>query len=271
MDGLVSRAGGGIELLGVPIARLESVQALERVERLHDAGPPATVVYANANTLNLAAADGGFRRLLRRADLVLNDGSGVALAGRLHGLPFPANLNGTDFNLQILELAAHRSWPVYLLGARDGVAAAAGERLGSQLPGLRVVGTRHGYVGRAGDHAAVRAEIRASGASLLFVAMGQPLQERWLHANLAGTGCRLGVAVGGFLDFAAGIVPRAPEWMREAGVEWAFRLGQEPGRLWRRYVLGNPAFVCRVVHERVVLGRGARTARPHVDALRAGL
>src|SRR3954451_14867117 len=202
MDGLMSRDDGPIELLGVPISRLEPDEALERVEELHDAEAPATVVYANANTLNLAH-DVSFRHVLRRADLVLNDGSGVALAARLHGARFPANLNGTDFNVRILDLAARRGWPVFLLGARDGVAEEAAARLCRRLPALRIVGTRHGYMGRKGDHASVCQKIRASGASLVLVAMGQPAQERWLHDHLAATGCRLGVAVGGFLDFTA--------------------------------------------------------------------
>jgi exopolysaccharide biosynthesis WecB/TagA/CpsF family protein len=191
---------------------------------------------------------------------VLNDGSGVALAARLQGLTFPENLNGSDFNLRILELAARHGWPVFLLGAHPGVAERAASRLVDRLPGLTIAGTRNGYIDADG-HAAVAAEIRESGASLLLVGMGNPLQERWLDEHLAATGCSIGVAVGAFIDFSAGEVQRAPRWMSDAGIEWMYRLRQEPRRLWRRYVLGNPAFVARVVRQRFRHPAGSVEAR----------
>lgn len=253
----------GIEILGVRIAQLERPDAVARVERLCERDRPGLLVYANAHTLNTASKDPGFRRILASADLVLNDGSGVALAARLRGERFPENLNGTDFNLDILELCARRGWPVYLLGARPGVAERAAERLQERIPALEVVGTRHGFLSE-GEDREVAGEIRRTGARVLMVAMGQPLQERWLAEHLPATGCRLGVAVGAFLDFSAGEVPRAPRWMSAAGVEWLYRLRQEPLRLWRRYLVGNPAFMTRVLRER--LTETARLGRERARA-----
>lgn len=118
------------------------------------------------------------------------------------------------------------------------------------LPGLEVVGTRHGFFG-AEDRYRVIDKIRTTGARVLVVGMGNPLQEKWLHDHVVDTGVALGVTAGAFLDFEAGEVPRAPAWMNRIGFEWLFRLIVEPRRLWRRYLIGNPAFIYRVIRQRL--------------------
>lgn len=235
-------------LLGVPIASLTREEALEEIASLHDAGRPAIVAFANAHALNVGSDDRSFERLIRSFDLLLNDGSGLSIAAWLHGHRFPANLNGTDLTPRVLDMAVERGWTVYLLGGRPGVADAARDHLIARHPGLRIVGAHHGFVENdlLDD---VTGQIRASGADLLLVGMGNPLQERWLSANLAATGARLGLAVGAFIDFSAGTVTRAPAWMRRAHIEWVYRLYLEPGRLWQRYVVGNPKYLGRVGKE----------------------
>lgn len=237
-----------VRILGVPIARLEAAAALDEVERLYDLPEPQIVAYANAHTLNLAYGDPSYRAFLERAGVVLGDGAGVMLAARLAHAPLPENLNGSDFNPKILRRAAQRRWPVYFLGGRPGVADAAAARWRRALDGLDVVGVAHGYVD---DPAAAAAAVAETGAGVVMVAMGNPLQEWWLDEWLPATGCRLGVGVGAFFDFSAGAVPRAPAWMNRAGIEWVYRLYQEPRRMWRRYVLGNPLFLARVARERL--------------------
>ena len=237
-------------VLGVPVAQATSAQAIAEIEKLGTEEPPALIVYANAHTLNLASTSPDYRRVLVSAAVVLNDGAGLSLAGRLYRRPFPENLNGTDFNPEIARLAARRGWPLFLLGACPGVAERAAARLKAGIPGLEIAGTHTGFFGRTED-GAVAGAIKDSGAAVVMVAMGNPLQEEWLAANLAATGARLGVGVGAFFDFTAGEVPRAPGWMNRLGIEWLYRLAQEPRRMWRRYVLGNPAFLARIVAERV--------------------
>lgn len=241
-----------VEILGVRVARLDPAAALAEVARLYEEEAPSIVAYVNAHTLNLAAGDLSFREVLGRAALVLNDGAGIAIAGRIQGRPFPANLNGSDFNPLIARLAADRGWPLFLLGARPGVAEAAARRLGEQSPGVQVAGVHHGYFD---DSDEVVRSIRESGARVLMVAMGNPRQELWLGRHLGATGCRFGVGVGAFFDFTAGTVRRAPRWLNRVGLEWLFRLVQEPGRMWRRYVIGNPLFVWRVLYDRVRASR----------------
>lgn len=237
-------------MLGVPVARLTAAAARQEVVRLYERDRPALVAYANAHTLNLASRDSGYREVLRGADIVLNDGAGLAIAGRIFGRPFPENLNGSDFNPQILEEAAAHGWAAFLLGAKPGVAEEAARRLCARIPGLAIAGTRDGYFApsEAGE---VARSIAETGAGVLMVAMGNPLQETWLNRHLEATGARLGVGVGAFLDFTAGVVPRAPAWMNRLGIEWAYRLAQEPRRMWRRYVLGNPLFLARVLGARI--------------------
>jgi exopolysaccharide biosynthesis WecB/TagA/CpsF family protein len=237
-----------VEILGIPIARLSPAGALVEIERICSDEAPALIAYANAHTLNLAWTDPDYRRILGSAAIVLNDGAGVALAARAKGTRFPANLNGSDFNPRILGLAADKGWRVYLLGARPGVAERAAGALQKRYRSLQIVGFRDGYWPREEESTVVEA-VRASDATLLMVALGNPRQEEWLDRHLGATGARIGVGVGAFFDFTAGEVPRAPAWMNRWGIEWVYRLLREPGRLWRRYVLGNPLFLLRVLRD----------------------
>jgi exopolysaccharide biosynthesis WecB/TagA/CpsF family protein len=237
-----------VPVLGVPIVRSTAEEVLANLDWYLDDSRVRTVFYANAHTLNVASEQPALRAALNEAALVLNDGAGVAIAGRLRGTPFPENLNGTDFTPRILRAAAEHGLGVYLLGGRPGVAEAAALMLSSTIPGLRVVGCRDGYFDDE-ESTAVAERIRASGAAVVLAAMGNPRQELWLAEHLAATGARLGVAVGAFLDFAAGEVSRAPRWMNTWGVEWVWRMAQEPRRLWRRYVVGNPKFLSRAMRE----------------------
>lgn len=125
---------------------------------------------------------------------------------------------------------ADKGWKVYFLGGRPGIAAAAAKRLCSAIPTLNVVGCRHGYIA-AQDSDEVSAGIRSAGADIVMVGMGNPSQEQWLSSHLRLSGARLGVGVGGFFDFAACAVSRAPAWMTRARIEWIYRLRREPGRL----------------------------------------
>jgi exopolysaccharide biosynthesis WecB/TagA/CpsF family protein len=238
-----------IEILGVPVACLDVAGALRAVDALYEAGRAARVFYVNAHTLNLAWRDPALRAALRGADLVLNDGSGVGLAARLRGHRFPANLNGTDLNPLILERAATHGWPVFFLGGAPGVAERTADRWSAEYPGLKVAGTAPGFFTAAEEPDLIET-IRAGGAQVIMVAMGNPLQERWLERNLERTGARIGVGVGAFFDFSAGMVTRCPAWMSRLGIEWVYRLRLEPGRMWRRYVLGNPLFVLRALRSR---------------------
>jgi exopolysaccharide biosynthesis WecB/TagA/CpsF family protein len=243
-------ADSQLSVLGVRVARLDRTDALGELERLYRAPAPAVVAFANAHTLNLAYRSAELRQALARAELVLNDGIGLAIAARLQGSRFTTNLNGSDFTPEVLGRAEALGWPVYLLGSRPGVAEKAGGVLLERLPKLELAGSHHGFFDDA-ESPRIARMIRESGAGLLLVAMGNPRQEQWLAEHLPATGANLGLGVGAFLDFTAGEVPRAPAWLNRAGFEWTYRLVHEPARLWRRYLVGNPVFLARVARERI--------------------
>ncbi len=238
-----------IELQGIPLVCLTVADARNAVRAAMEDPRPALVAYVNAHSLNLAYTDVAYRAALQRAHLVLPDGIGVAVAARMRGLRFAANLNGTDFTPVLLTLAAEQGYRVFLFGGRAGVAGQAGDVLRERIPGLRIAGVRDGF-GWADDPDSVVEEIRAARADLLVTALGNPLQELWLDRYLEATGVRLGVGVGAFLDFTAGRVPRAPDWMIKNRLEWVWRLSVEPRRMWRRYLVGNPLFIWRTLVSR---------------------
>lgn len=241
------------EVLGLPIARLDPETALSEAQRLYEDADSAMVAYVNVHTVNLANADPSYLEVLRAADLVLNDGKGLMLAGRILGRRFPADLNGNFFTPVLLDRAAERGWSAFILGARPGVPERVADVLRSKHPGLEIAGTMHGHFS-PDEEPDVIARIRETGAGLLLVGMGNPLQERFLARCLDASGARLGVGVGAFLDFQIGEVPRAPAWMNRAGIEWLHRLVYEPRRMWRRYVIGNPLFIWGVIKSRIRSG-----------------
>ena len=188
-----------------------------------------------------------FRNVLKRC-LVMNDGIGVDAASRiLFGSRFPQNLNGTDFTPNYFR-NTRNTYRIFFLGSSSGVAERAASRLIAMCGRHKIAGCQNGY-SRAGDNMGIVAKILASEADVVLVAMGNPAQEMWLAENLEATGCRLGFAVGALFDFLSGDVPRAPSWVRSVRMEWVYRLLREPGRLWRRYVLGNPIFLLRVLNQ----------------------
>ena len=216
----------------------------------------------NADCVNIAASDETYRNRLAAMDWVFVDGIGMRIAGRLLNQPVRGNVNGTDLLPRLCAALATHGRSLYLLGGRPGVAEAAADWARTRYPGLRIAGTRHGYFG-ADDTDSVVAEIHATRPDVLLVAMGVPIQEAWMERHASATGATVTLGVGGLFDFYSGRIPRAPVWMREIGLEWVYRLMQEPGRMWRRYVIGNPLFLRRALGaaRRLRQADAAETAR----------
>lgn len=211
------------------------------------------LAFCNANLVNIVAADPALRRLLE-GFLVLPDGIGVDLGSRLlYGAPFPANLNGTDFIPALLD-AEPRRLSVGLLGAKPDVAVRAAATLAQRHPRHRFRVLGDGFFDDA-RQAAMLADLATAPPDLLLVAFGNPRQERWIAENLGPQHAIVAAGVGALFDFLAGEVPRAPELLRRARLEWVYRLWCEPGRLWRRYILGNPLFLLRLLRQRLRFGR----------------
>jgi alpha-1,3-mannosyltransferase len=234
-------------ILDVSVTVSTRSEVIDELDRRFEEGKNTVIAFANANSLNIARRDPNVRAALGGA-VVLNDGIGMDLASRiLFGAQFPENLNGTDFTPQYLRQTRH-CLRIFLLGGKRHVAELTAKLLAERYPRHQVVGYRDGYFSRR-DDAVVARNINASDADVVLVAMGNPEQELWLRANFDATGCRLGFAVGALFDFLAGEMQRAPLWVRVARCEWAYRLAREPRRLWRRYLLGNPVFILRVLSQ----------------------
>lgn len=208
------------------------------------------VFYANAHSLNLASSDPNFQRLLNQADLVYADGIGVAWAGRwLHHCRLE-KLTGADWIDHLCRQAASQGWTIYILAGQPGVAARAAEQLEAAYAGFQVVGVADGYFSDKNQHH-VFTEINELHPTILFVGLGSPQQELWLSTYRAGIDAPVCWAVGALFDYIAGIEKRAPVWMNAIGMEWFWRLIQNPAGKWKRYLIGNPRFVARVIHQKL--------------------
>jgi N-acetylglucosaminyldiphosphoundecaprenol N-acetyl-beta-D-mannosaminyltransferase len=242
-----------LSFFGVDVVNTTMDEAVEWiVDRAAD-GNAAMLAFVNPDCLNVAFGHNAYRAVLRACDRVLPDGIGIHIGCRLLGTALKANVNGTDLFPRLCERLAGSSHALYLLGARPGVAAAAAAAMQARVPGLRIAGARDGYFTPEEEPAVIDA-INASGADILLVAFGVPRQELWLATHAQRLRPRVRMGVGGLFDFYSGRIPRAPMWMREIGLEWVWRLLQEPRRMWRRYVIGNPLFLWRVWRE--ASGRG---------------
>lgn len=234
-----------IELLGLPMDAMTFDETVRTIIGRIERGEPTLQVSMNAAKYVRAAEDPALRSFIRRAHIVSPDGAGPLLAARRFGLRVPERVPGVDLMLALLPAAAARGWPVFLLGARPEVVERAAAESRRRWPGLVIAGYHHGYF-RAEQEAEVVDAIRASGAKLLFVALGTPRQERFLDRWFARTGVTYGQGVGGGFDVLAGVARRAPEWVQRAGLEGVYRLLLEPRKRWRRVIVDNARFLAMV-------------------------
>ena len=228
-------------LLGLPVDLVDLEGAVSICRRTLESplGPPLRVITLNPEMAMRARDDKSFAACFEGEVLVVPDGIGIVLAGRRRGWPGVVRVPGIELCERLAAEAARRGWPVFLFGGRPGVAGEAAAALSRRCPGLLVAGTAHGYL-RPEEEPDLVAAVASSGARLLFVGLGAPRQEIWLLRNLAATGARVGVGVGGSFDVIAGRIPRAPRFWRRLGLEWAYRLLRDPRR-WRR-LFGLPVF-----------------------------
>lgn len=238
-----------VNLLGVNIDNVDTEIAAARIIEMSANKQPSTVCFVNADCINIAQRDSGYLQTVNNTDLVLADGIGVKLAGRLLGREIKQNVNGTDLFPRLSEKMASRRSRIFLLGGKEGAAKGVRAWLNSHYPEVQVVGCEHGYFKKE-DEANIVIQVRKSGADILLVAMGAPKQEKWIQQNIESCGVRVALGVGGLFDFFSGRIERAPLWMREIGCEWIYRLCMEPKRLWKRYVIGNAMFMIRVLYEK---------------------
>jgi len=266
-----------VELLGVRFDNLTRSEAAQAIATLAVADSKSYVVKPYSEFMPRAFRDTSVRDVLNGARLCLADGVGILWAAHylsLRGGPFRAivqlplslaslalnsgalrgvlkeNMAGVDLTWEMLSHLDKAGDTVYLLGGREHELQGARARIAERLPGLHIAGARHGHFDTGGaENEEVVAAINAAAPDVLLVAMGFPLQEQWIAANLSRLQLKVAVAEGGSFSFISGATRRAPLWMRRTGLEWFFRLLRQPSRLRRQ--LAIPAFIWLVVRERL--------------------
>ncbi|RAS23791.1 WecB/TagA/CpsF family glycosyltransferase [Paraburkholderia bryophila] len=208
-------------------------------------------VVVNVAKLVHLQTDAELAASVRACDIVNIDGMGVVWGARMLGLPVRERVAGIDLFERLLQMSAQRSLPVFLLGATETVVTRVAAAVSARYAGLRVVGYHHGYFWD--DEAAVVDMVRRSGARLLFVAITSPKKEMFIQRWKAHLGVDFVMGVGGTFDVVAGKVRRAPPWMQRSGLEWAYRVAQEPRRMWKRYFVTNHRFALMLLKARVAM------------------
>lgn len=248
-----------VDILGCPVDALDRSGVLTRVTTAMAEGRRLAPSLVNTAKLVGMHRNAELREDVLSGDLILADGAGVVLAAWLSGRPLPQRIAGIDLMMSIVAIAASRGFRPYLLGARPEVVERAARRLISAHPGLCLAGRHDGYF-RAEDEAELVAEINASGADCLFVALPTPMKERFLARNRDALTVSVIMGVGGSFDVIAGRVARAPDWVQRWGLEWLFRLAQEPGRMGKRYLVTNTVFAAWLARALVARLSGGRFA-----------
>jgi N-acetylglucosaminyldiphosphoundecaprenol N-acetyl-beta-D-mannosaminyltransferase len=233
-----------VELLGIPIDRLDQEEAVSTIEAYVKGGSPRQVATVNLDFLRIARRHRAFSDTLREADLALADGMPLVWASRLAGAHLPERVAGVDLVEAICDRGSSLGWSIFLLGGEPGVALAASVTMLRRHPGLRIAGVYSPPVGGWDDleEKRIRDRITDSKADVLLVALGAPKQDVWIAENRARLGVPVSIGVGCTFDVMCGAKLRAPRWMQRLGLEWTFRLVTEPGRLWRRYLSDLPTF-----------------------------
>jgi N-acetylglucosaminyldiphosphoundecaprenol N-acetyl-beta-D-mannosaminyltransferase len=261
-----------IAILGVPFDSVTTAETVEIIARMIESREPHYLATANVDFLVHAAHDVELRRILFDAHLVLCDGTPLVWASRLLGNKLPERVAGSDLAPLLLQEAAKKGYRVYFLGAETDVCKRAVEKVTAQFPGLQIVG--HDSPPYAPllemDHAGIIERIQKAKPDLLFVGFGCPKQEKWIKMHYQTLGVPVCVGVGGTIDFLAGHRKRAPKWMQKAGVEWIFRMAQEPRRLFKRYCTDLWFFGGAIVKQWWRL-RARRRQMPATDATAAPL
>lgn len=243
-----------VKILGVTVHPVTVPQLHQQLSAYISNDAHALVLNVNVNCLNLAMKHHWLHQFLNRAELVFCDGVGVVLGAKILGHHIPQRITYADWLWQLAAFAEASGFSLYFLGGRPGVAKKAATQLWQRFPDLNIIGVQHGYFNSKRGHPdndAVITHINALKPHILVLGMGMPLQERWLMENWNSVHSNIALTGGAVFDYISGDLKRGPRWMTDNGLEWLARLLIEPGRLWRRYVVGNPLFLWRVIKQRM--------------------
>lgn len=213
----------------------------------------ASVFFLNADCLYKAIKDEAYSDILNKAEVVLPDGIGLKLITKLFGGKMKQDCNGTDFSPILMEKISEKGYKVFFLGGKAGVAKKAAKNILERIPKIQIVGTNSGYFN---NDAEIIDKINFSGADIIFVAMGVPLQEKWIARNREKLNPRLCLGVGALFDYLSGNIPRAPKFMRLMHLEWFWRIIIEPKRMFKRYIIDGTKLFLLVLRLKLFKRKG---------------
>lgn len=244
-----------IDICDVRIDNFSLDQVVESiVTHVLSGGPPAYVVTPNAQHILLLQQDRHFRKIYHDAFLAVPDGVSLLWAARFLGAPLKGRVNGTDLFKVLCEVSAEKNLRIFFLGGRPGAAVKAKEILQTHHTNLKIVGTHcppYGFESVPTELDLINQKIEAAIPDILFVGLGAPKQEYWIYDSYKKLSIPISIGIGVSFELVANMVPRAPVFMQNIGMEWLFRLMVEPYRLWKRYIFGNPLFIWLVLRQRL--------------------
>ncbi|MBL7130472.1 MAG: WecB/TagA/CpsF family glycosyltransferase [Candidatus Omnitrophica bacterium] len=239
-----------IDFLGIKISAITKDEIVDKILEFALVGKHKMITYLNAHCVNVSFADFEYREILQAADLVYAGGKGVVWSSRLFDKSLPERVNILDFFDRLVERIIEKKLKIYLLGGKPDVAQIAADELKKRFPALEISGFHHGFFnGR--EESDIIEEVNFLKPNILMVGLGIPKQEQWIYRHLNELDVNLCWGVGAAFDWLSGQRKRAPGWMINCGLEWLHRLYQEPKRLWKRYLIGNPVFIYRVLKQRM--------------------
>lgn len=239
-----------VDILGTPIDNMTMQQTLNLIEGAIEKNQRVSHTVVNAGKIVLMSQDAQLKESVITADIINADGQGVVWASRFLGKPLVERVTGIDLMDNLVELAHRNKYKIFFFGAKDVVLDKVIEHYASKYSYNIIAGYRNGYFKKT-DERAIAQQIADSGAQMLFVAITSPLKEKFLYENrdlLQSVNFTMGV--GGSFDVMAGFVKRAPVWMQNSGLEWLYRVYQEPKRMFKRYLVGNWKFMMLVLRYR---------------------
>jgi N-acetylglucosaminyldiphosphoundecaprenol N-acetyl-beta-D-mannosaminyltransferase len=239
-----------VPLFGCQVDNISLDEAVKRVETFIDQGGTQRFFAVNVHKIVAFQRSPELRNIANQSDLVTADGQWIVWTSKWFRKPLKGRVNGTDLMECLVKLAVDRQYGIYLLGARPETLVTMIEYYQKEYPGLKVLGSRNGYWSPEEETSVVQA-IRETRPHILFVGMSSPRKELFIDRNLQELQVPFVMGVGGSFDVVAGVTSRAPIWMQRTGLEWFWRVLQEPGRMWKRYLLDGIQFGFIVIRELV--------------------
>jgi N-acetylglucosaminyldiphosphoundecaprenol N-acetyl-beta-D-mannosaminyltransferase len=234
-----------VSILGIKVDCVGMADTIARVDEFIAETKPRIVITPNVDHLIKARKDKEFKKIYDNADLSVPDGVPLLWAAKFLGTPLVERVNGTDLFETLCAHAARRGYRVFFLGAAPGIAAQAAQRLKKQNPSLQVVGTYSppfDFFNSFSENQAIEGMIREARPDILFVGLGAPKQEKWIYRHKHKLQVPVSIGIGASFEYVAGVTARAPRWMQRVGLEWLYRILENPSRYWRRYIMEDVVF-----------------------------